>query len=81
MISIPFQKKPLKGTYLIGYLSEVIMVYSIINLDFDKEFKKNQQQLILTIELKKDKPFKITISRKFKEARKPGNKVIRVIGC
>jgi hypothetical protein len=43
LISIPFQKKPLKGTYLIGYLSEVIMVYSIINLDFDKEFKKNQQ--------------------------------------
>lgn len=34
------KEKPQRGTYFIGYLYNVVNVYSLINLDSNKEFKE-----------------------------------------
>jgi len=46
------KKKSFREIYLIGYLNEVIMVHSIVNVDCNKEIKE-VQLLIYIIGLKK----------------------------
>jgi hypothetical protein len=36
------KKKSFRGIYLVGYLNEVIMVHSIVNVDCNKEIKEVQ---------------------------------------
>ena len=36
------EKKSLRGTYLVGYLNEVMVSHFMINLDSDKKFEKVQ---------------------------------------
>jgi predicted protein tyrosine phosphatase len=52
MLTKQIEKKSLRGTYLVGYLNEVLVGHFIINLDSDKEFEKVQQHLISIVELK-----------------------------
>lgn len=46
------------------------MDHLLIDLDFDEEFEKDQQQLIWIVEFNKGRPFKIVLIRKLKQARK-----------
>jgi len=60
------EKNLVRGTYLVTYLNEVIMDHLLIDLDFDEEFEKDQQQLIWIVEFNKGRPFKIVLIRKLK---------------
>jgi hypothetical protein len=42
------------------------MDHLLIDLDFDEEFEKDQQQLIWIVEFNKGRPFKIVLIRKLK---------------
>lgn len=55
------KKKPLQGTYPVGYLNEVVMTHSIIDLD-SNEFEEDQQQLSSVPKLEKRRPFEIVVS-------------------
>jgi hypothetical protein len=35
--------RPIRETYIVGNLNEVAMAYLMVNLEFDKDFKNNQQ--------------------------------------
>jgi hypothetical protein len=52
MLTKQVEKKSLRGTYLVGYLNEVMVGHFMINLDSDKEFEKVHQHLISIVELK-----------------------------
>ena len=52
MLTKQVEKKSLRGTYLVGYLNEVMVGHFMINLDSDKEFEKVQEHFISIVELK-----------------------------
>lgn len=72
------QKKVIKGNIPNNYLNEVMITHSIIDYNSDKEFEEVQQELMLIIKLKDEKPIKINTLKKLKDDNKPNSKEVKV---